>query len=120
RKHHQESCMANEKPGIPETAVDGVQAADLAVPVEPNAGVARSQPELTSREKFKVVGWAIFNRLRFIAVLVSVGLFIGYWDTLMNYWDKWVQSGNVAARQLDPDHEFYCPMDPQVVRTSYE
>ena len=62
----------------------------------------------------------ILKRLRFIAILAAVGLFIGYWDTVMNYWDKWTRPRSVAARQLEPGQEFYCPMDPQVVRSTYE
>ena len=27
---------------------------------------------------------------------------------------------HVASRELEPGHEFYCPMDPQVVRSTYE
>ena len=60
------------------------------------------------------------KRLRFIAILAGVGLFIGYWDTVMNYWDKWTQPRSVATRELEPGQEFFCPMDPQVVRSTYE
>jgi len=112
--------MANELPGIVETIVDAVPTAGLVVPPEPDAGATPSQPELTGREKFRLVAWAIFNRVRFIAVLVGVGMFIGYWDTIMNYWEKWTQPRNVASRELEPGHEFYCPMDPQVHRETYE
>ena len=38
----------------------------------------------------------------------------------MNYWDKWTQPDSVAVRELEPGQEFYCPMDPQVVRSTYE
>jgi Cu(I)/Ag(I) efflux system membrane fusion protein len=70
--------------------------------------------------KLRLVGLVILKRLRFIAVLAAVGLFICKWDTVMNYWDKWTRPRNVAARQLQPGQEFYCPMDPQVVRATYE
>ena len=75
---------------------------------------------LTARQKFRLVGWAIFSRVRFVAVLAAVGMFIGYWDTIMNYWEKWTQPRNAVFRALEPGHEFYCPMDPQVVRSTYE
>ena len=74
----------------------------------------------TRRQKFRLVGLVILKRVRFIAVLAGVGLFIGYWDTVMNYWDKWTQPRSVASHELEPGHEFYCPMDPQVVRSTYE
>jgi Cu(I)/Ag(I) efflux system membrane fusion protein len=59
-------------------------------------------------------------RLRFILVLVAVGLFIGYWDTIKNYWDRWTRPAAVAVKELRADQEFYCPMHPQVVRSSLE
>ncbi len=61
----------------------------------------------------------ILKRLRFIAILLAVGMFIGYWDTVKNYWDKWTRSGNVSVRRLDPGLEFFCPMHPQVHQEEY-
>ena len=88
----------------------------------PAAEAASAPPEapLSRRQKFRLVGLVVLKRLRFIAILAAVGLFIGYWDTVMNYWDKWTQPRQVAVRQLDRQHEFFCPMDPQVVRSNYE
>ncbi len=65
--------------------------------------------------KFKFAFQAIEVRLRFIAILVLIGLLFGYWDTLRNYWDKWTRPAN-AAVALAGGTEFYCPMHPQVVR----
>jgi len=79
-----------------------------------------SAPPLTGRQKFKLVGLVILKRVRFIAVLVAVGLFIGSWDTIKNYWDKWARPQAVAVKQLEPGQEFYCPMHPQVVRSTFE
>lgn len=75
---------------------------------------------MTRRQKIRLVGLVVLKRVRFILVLVSVGVFIGYWDTVKNYWDKYTRPRSAAARQLEPGHEFYCPMDPQVVRSTYE
>ena len=75
---------------------------------------------LTRGQKFRLVGLVILKRVRFIAVLAGVGLFIGCWDTVMNYWEKWTQPRSVASHGLALGHEFYCPMDPQVVRSTYE
>jgi Cu(I)/Ag(I) efflux system membrane fusion protein len=75
---------------------------------------------MTGRQKLRLVGLVILKRLRFIAILAAVGLFIGYWDTVMNYWEKWTQPRGVSARALEPGYEFYCPMDPQVIRSTYE
>ena len=48
-----------------------------------------AEPELNGRQKFRLVSRAILNRVRFVAVLVAVALFIGYWDTVKNHWDRW-------------------------------
>ena len=95
----------------------------VAAAPEENAGGPGALPPdkpLTRRQKFRLVGLVILKRVRFIAVLAGVGLFIGYWDTVMNYWEKWAQPGRVASHELEPGQEFYCPMDPQVVRSTYE
>jgi Cu(I)/Ag(I) efflux system membrane fusion protein len=59
-------------------------------------------------------------RLRFVIVLVGAGLLIGYWDTLANYWDRWTRPAVASAGAVGGDTEFYCPMDPAVVRDSLE
>jgi len=59
---------------------------------------------------------AIEIRLRFVAVLVGIGLVIGYWDTIRNYWDKWTRPEAGAGVELSAGSEFYCPMHPSVVR----
>jgi membrane fusion protein, copper/silver efflux system len=83
-------------------------------------GAPPPETQLTRRQKLRLVGLVILKRLRFIAILLAVGVFIGYWDTVLNYWDKWMQPRSVSSGELDPGHEFYCPMDPQVIRSAYE
>lgn len=53
-------------------------------------------------------------RLRFVGILVAIGLLIVYWDTLVAYYEKWTRP-SVAAAIGDPDTEYFCPMHPQVV-----
>ena len=60
------------------------------------------------------------KRVRFIAILAGVGLFIGYWDTVKSHWDRWTHPRAAANRELPAGEEFFCSMDPQVVRTTYE
>ncbi len=59
-------------------------------------------------------------RLRFVGVLVAMGLVIGYWDTLQNYWDRWTRPAVATASIASSDSEFYCPMDPAVIRDGLE
>jgi membrane fusion protein, copper/silver efflux system len=55
-------------------------------------------------------------RLRFIAVLVAIGLVIARWDWLSAHYDKWTRPlfGQEAA--VSTDTEYWCPMHPTVVR----
>ncbi len=62
---------------------------------------------------------AVEVRLRFIAVLVGIGLIISYWETLKTYWDRWTRPP-VSQAVLESGTEFYCPMHPQVVRDKLE
>ncbi len=59
-------------------------------------------------------------RLRFIAILVGLGLVIGYWDTIQNYWDRYTKPAVSTASNVASGTEFYCPMDPSVIRDSLE
>ena len=62
---------------------------------------------------------AIEVRLRFVAVLVAIGLLVGYWETLRNYWDKWTRPAAGGAA-VASDEEFFCGMHPNVVRDSLD
>lgn len=87
----------------------------------PAAGDRRGQSSRFGRA-WRAFGFfvrAVEIRLRFVAVLVGIGLLIGYWDTLKNYWEKWTRPPATVAA-LDADTEFYCPMHPQVVRDKLE
>ncbi|MEZ7891343.1 MAG: efflux RND transporter periplasmic adaptor subunit [Candidatus Wallbacteria bacterium] len=55
-------------------------------------------------------------RLRFILILVLSGLVIGYWDTIMNYYEKYTRPESAADAVLISDIEYFCPMHPNVIR----
>lgn len=55
-------------------------------------------------------------RLRFIAILVVIGLVIMKWDLLTAYYDKWTRPAN--SKTASAEFEFYCPMHPTVIRDS--
>ena len=100
--------------GVVQTVLDA-----STVPAGSGPAVVDSTP-MTRWQKFRLVALVILKRVRFIAVLAAVGVFIGYWDTVMNYWDKWTQPTSASVAQLEAGQEFYCPMDPQVIRSTYE
>jgi multidrug efflux pump subunit AcrA (membrane-fusion protein) len=54
-------------------------------------------------------------RLRFIALLVVLGLVLGSWGTLSNYWEKWTRPATAQAA-AGSDVEWFCPMHPYIVR----
>jgi membrane fusion protein, copper/silver efflux system len=83
-------------------------------------GTVEALMPVTARQKAWLIVRIILKRLRFIAILAAVALLVGYWDTIKNYWDKWTRPTAAASRELDLGKEFFCPMDPQVIRSSYE
>ena len=54
-------------------------------------------------------------RLRFLFILGAIGFVIVKWDELSARYEKYVRqpTGESVA---DPDHEYFCPMHPSVVR----
>jgi RND family efflux transporter MFP subunit len=94
-------------------------------PVSPGSNhelppVENGPPPRSAWQKLKLLAEVVEVRLRFVVVLVAVGLFIGYWDTIKNHWDKWTRPAAVAIKELPAGQEFYCPMHPQVVRPGLE
>ena len=75
---------------------------------------------MTRWKKVKLILEVVEVRLRFVAILVATALVIGYWDTISNYWDKWMRPPSAAASQTTSGQEYYCPMHPQVVRAGLE
>lgn len=55
-------------------------------------------------------------RLRFIMIMVVTAMIVGYWDTIMNYYDKWTRPAQAPDVVKGEEVEFYCPMHPNIVR----
>jgi Cu(I)/Ag(I) efflux system membrane fusion protein len=73
----------------------------------------------TEPHSFGWKAWLVFKtvqaRLRFIAILVGIGLVIGHWNTLKAYWERWTRPAPEPVA-VAANTEFYCPMHPQIVR----
>ena len=54
-------------------------------------------------------------RLRFIAILVVIGLVITQWDLLVAYYNKWTRP-SASAAPADSTAEWFCPMHPTIIR----
>lgn len=80
---------------------------------------ASTQPTAGGWRAVMFVLKAVEIRLRFVLVLIVLGLVIGYWDTIRNYWDKWTRPPAPAV-SLGSGSEFYCPMHPSVVRETLD
>ena len=79
----------------------------------PNAAVS-SVPAVPPG-RFKVLVLVVVARLRFLVVLGTIGIVIVKWDDLVARYEKWTRH-NVAETTTDPDHEYFCPMHPTIVR----
>ncbi len=55
-------------------------------------------------------------RLRFIFLMVLVGLVVGYWENINNYYDRWRRPATAEASVQAAAIEYYCPMHPNVIR----
>lgn len=94
---------------------------NLRHPASPNGHGGGAATGPTEAHSFGWKAWLVFKtvqaRLRFIAVLVAIGLVVGNWGTLTAYWERWTgpASGEPTA---GADTEYFCPMHPYIVRDS--
>lgn len=86
--------------------------------VEDEGGL-RAPPDLRGWRKawwwFHFLVLVKLARLRFIGILLVIGLIITQWDTLVAYHEKWTRPAE-AATVGGSDVEYFCPMHPSVVR----
>ena len=54
-------------------------------------------------------------RLRFVAILVVIGVIITQWNTIIAYFEKWTRPA-ASAGAGGGQFEWFCPMHPSVVR----
>jgi membrane fusion protein, copper/silver efflux system len=54
-------------------------------------------------------------RLRFVAILVVIGLVIVKWDTLNAYYERWTRT-TTQEQGSGSEFEYFCPMHPTVIR----
>ncbi|HTM54463.1 MAG TPA: efflux RND transporter periplasmic adaptor subunit [Pirellulales bacterium] len=82
-------------------------------------GGLRAPPGLTGWRKawwwFDFIILVKLARLRFVAVLVLIGVIITQWDLLTAYYQRWTRDTDSASAAAS-DVEWFCPMHPSVVR----
>src|SRR5437899_11025070 len=55
-------------------------------------------------------------RLRFVAILLVIGLLITQWELLTAYYEKWTRPAAGTTAAPSGEYEWFCPMHPTVVR----
>jgi membrane fusion protein, copper/silver efflux system len=56
-------------------------------------------------------------RLRFIVLMVLVGIIAGNWENIMNHYDRWRRPAAVAVGEQPQEIEYYCAMHPNIIRS---
>lgn len=88
-------------------------------PAPDDEGGLHAPPELTGWRKawwwFDFIILVKLARLRFVGILLVIGIVITQWDTLVAYYDKWTRptTGETAVAS---NVEYFCPMHPSVIR----
>lgn len=54
-------------------------------------------------------------RLRFIMLMVLIGLVVGNWEIITNHYDRWQRPGTALDAVAHADTEYYCPMHPHII-----
>jgi multidrug efflux pump subunit AcrA (membrane-fusion protein) len=74
-------------------------------------------------ESFKSVGskvlWGlqiVLVRLRFIGLMAAVALLVASWDQILVRLERLARPAATPDTVGSADHEYYCPMDPSVIR----
>ena len=70
------------------------------------------------RKLFRSLRWVVLvplARLRFLFILGAIGFIIVKWDDLTARYEKYIRQPRTEST-ADPNHEFYCPMHPTIVR----
>lgn len=82
-------------------------------------GGLRPPPELRGWRRawwwFDFIILVKLARLRFVGILVVIGVVITQWDTLIAYYEKWARPSS-AGSAAGGDFEWFCPMHPSIVR----
>jgi Cu(I)/Ag(I) efflux system membrane fusion protein len=88
-------------------------------PARPDGQAPRLEPRPAPAHSLGWKVWLVIKtfqaRFRFIAILVAVGLVISNWSWLTAAWEKWTRPA-AGSQQTAAGIEFYCPMDPQIIR----
>lgn len=98
----------------------GLEPAGSLPPADDEGGL-RAPPGLTGWRKawwwFDFIVLVKLARLRFIAILVIIGVVITQWDWLLANYDKWTRPAKSPTAATASDIEYFCPMHPTIIRS---
>jgi Cu(I)/Ag(I) efflux system membrane fusion protein len=104
--------VTHDNPGLPPVP---------SPPDDKDEGGLRAPPGLTGWRKawwwFDFIILVKLARLRFIAILVVIGLVITQWDWLQANYDKWTRPAASPTANAASDIEYFCPMHPTIIRS---
>lgn len=84
-------------------------------------GGLRAPPDLHGLQKawwwFHFLILVKLARLRFIGILLLIGVIITQWDTLVAHYNRWTRPMESTAT-VDSNIEYFCPMHPTIVRST--
>jgi membrane fusion protein, copper/silver efflux system len=90
-------------------------------PRDDDEGGLLAPPGLTGWRKvwwwFDFIILVKLARLRFIAILVVIGVVITQWDWLLANYDKWTRPTDGPTAGAASDVEYFCPMHPPIIRS---
>ncbi|MDD4889372.1 MAG: efflux RND transporter periplasmic adaptor subunit [Phycisphaerae bacterium] len=73
-------------------------------------------PHLSGWGKAKRFLQILNVRLRFVFLMVIVGLVASKWETIVNYYDRYTRPAAATATAVDESIEYYCPMHPKIIK----
>ncbi len=87
----------------------------MSAPTPPSAPSSAAPDSGHFYRAFRLAVLVPLARLRFLFILGAIGVLIVKWDDLVARYEKYVRPA-AGADATDPDHEYFCPMHPTVVR----
>lgn len=86
------------------------------MPIAPTQGTPPFAAKPSVKRKILTVIDVVSVRLRFILLMVIVGVVAAKWDTIMNYYDRWTRPMQAADMVHVQEVEYYCGMHPNIIR----
>lgn len=87
----------------------------MSIPAPSTAAPPTRSAGSRSYHLLRLALFAPLARLRFLIILAAIGVLIVKWDDLVARYEKYARPA-AAADTPDPDHEYFCPMHPTIIR----